>query len=117
MQPHWPRHDPPPKAAHTADCGNLVKWGDPSYPLTSYLVDNWFSRDFGKLLALHMSTSDAKAIKRHAAQYDLFNRIHSIAYDQAFVDKVAQGWYDGRFEVVRELYPRSEYRPQLSVAR
>jgi hypothetical protein len=63
------------------------------------------------LLALYMSTSDAKAIKRHAAQYDLFNRVHSIAYDQAFVNKVAQEWYDGRFEVVRELYQGWEYRP------
>lgn len=43
-----------------------------------------------------------KAVKRHNAQYDLFNRLHSIASDQAFVRKVAEEWFDNRFEVVRE---------------
>lgn len=47
--------------------------------------------------------SEAKAIKRHAAQYDLFNRLHSIAADQRFVKQVEEEWFDGRFEVVREL--------------
>ena len=51
-------------------------------------------------------THDAKAIKRHSAQYDLFNRLHSIASDQAFVTKVGEEWYQGRFEVVREWYLR-----------
>jgi tRNA A64-2'-O-ribosylphosphate transferase len=44
----------------------------------------------------------AKAVKKHNAQYDIFNRIHSIASDQAFVQQVAQEWFQGRFEVVRE---------------
>ena len=43
----------------------------------------------------------SKAVKRHNAQYDLFNRLHSIAADQGFVKQVAAGWYKGRFEVVR----------------
>ncbi|GMK55216.1 hypothetical protein CspeluHIS016_0202720 [Cutaneotrichosporon spelunceum] len=44
--------------------------------------------------------ADAKAVKKHAAQHDLFNRLHSIAADERFVKRVAQGWYDGRFEVI-----------------
>lgn len=44
--------------------------------------------------------SDAKAIKKHAAQHDLFNRLHSIAADEKFVAKVAQTWFNGRFEVI-----------------
>ncbi|BEJ16370.1 hypothetical protein CspHIS471_0509750 [Cutaneotrichosporon sp. HIS471] len=44
--------------------------------------------------------ADAKAVKKHAAQHDLFNRLHSIAADESFVKRVAQEWYDGRFEVV-----------------
>lgn len=46
-----------------------------------------------------------KAVKRHNSQYDLFNRLHSIASDQAFVGEVSEAWYEGRFEVVRMLYP------------
>lgn len=42
-----------------------------------------------------------KAVKRHNAQYDLFNRLHSIASDQEFVKEVSEKWYEGRFEVVR----------------
>ena len=42
-----------------------------------------------------------KAVKRHNAQYDIFNRLHSIASDQDFVQEVSEGWYGGRFEVVR----------------
>jgi len=48
-----------------------------------------------------MEGSGAKAVKRHNAQYDLFNRLHSIATDQAFVQKVGQEWFENRFEVVR----------------
>ena len=44
----------------------------------------------------------AKAVKRHNAQYDIFNRLHSIASDQTFVQKVANEWYEGRFEIVRK---------------
>lgn len=44
----------------------------------------------------------AKAVKRHNAQYDIFNRLHSIASDQEFVQKVANEWYEGRFEIVRK---------------
>lgn len=43
----------------------------------------------------------AKAVKRHNAQYDIFNRLHSISADQAFVLKVAEEWFSNRFEVVR----------------
>ena len=44
----------------------------------------------------------AKAVKRHNAQYDIFNRLHSIASDQTFVEQVANEWYEGRFEIVRK---------------
>lgn len=44
----------------------------------------------------------AKAIKKHAAQHDLFNRLHSIAADERFVQKVAQEWFSNRFEVIGE---------------
>jgi tRNA A64-2'-O-ribosylphosphate transferase len=44
----------------------------------------------------------AKAVKRHNAQYDVFNRLHSIAADQAFVERVSKEWFEGRFEVVRK---------------
>lgn len=47
----------------------------------------------------------AKAVKRHNAQYDIFNRLHSIAADQAFVEQVANQWYGGRFQVVRKPFP------------
>ncbi|KAL1411391.1 tRNA A64-2'-O-ribosylphosphate transferase [Vanrija albida] len=42
----------------------------------------------------------AKAIKKHQAQHDLFNRLHSIAADERFVQKVAQEWFNNRFEVI-----------------
>lgn len=58
-------------------------------------------------MALGLVSTDAcmhmdgvKAVKRHNAQHDLFNRLHSIAADQAFVRQVAEGWYGARFEVV-----------------
>ncbi|KAK4686637.1 tRNA A64-2'-O-ribosylphosphate transferase, partial [Tremellales sp. Uapishka_1] len=44
--------------------------------------------------------SDEKAIRKHSAQHDLFNRIHSIAADEAFVRKVSERWFNRRFEVV-----------------
>jgi tRNA A64-2'-O-ribosylphosphate transferase len=47
----------------------------------------------------------AKAIKRHNAQYDIFNRLHSIANDQAFIRKVGEEWFNNRFEVVRMSLP------------
>jgi tRNA A64-2'-O-ribosylphosphate transferase len=46
--------------------------------------------------------SDVKAIRKHTAQHDLFNRLHSIAADGRFVQRVAREWYDGRFDVVGE---------------
>lgn len=44
--------------------------------------------------------NDAKAIRKHAAQHDLFNRLHSIAADERFVSKAALDWFNGRFEVI-----------------
>ncbi|WWC69928.1 uncharacterized protein I206_103872 [Kwoniella pini CBS 10737] len=44
--------------------------------------------------------SDLKAVRRYAAQHDLFNRLHSISADEQFVRDVAHNWFDGRFEVV-----------------
>lgn len=44
----------------------------------------------------------AKAVKRHNARYDIFNRLHSIAADQVFVDRVAKEWLEGKLEVVRK---------------
>ncbi|WVQ79955.1 hypothetical protein IAT38_002056 [Cryptococcus sp. DSM 104549] len=44
--------------------------------------------------------SDLKAVRKYAAQHDLFNRLHSIAADEAFVHAVAHDWYADRFEVV-----------------
>ena len=41
----------------------------------------------------------SKEIQKHSASHDLFNRIHSITADAAFVKKIAQV-YDDRFEVV-----------------
>lgn len=46
--------------------------------------------------------NEAKLIKKHAAQHDLFNRLHSIAADERFVRKVADEWFGGRFEVIGE---------------
>ncbi|OCF60948.1 hypothetical protein L486_00592 [Kwoniella mangroviensis CBS 10435] len=44
--------------------------------------------------------SDIRAVKRYAAQHDLFNRLHSISADERFVKDVAENWFDGRFDVV-----------------
>lgn len=52
-----------------------------------------------------LSMNDAKAIKMHAAQHDLFNRIHSIAADERFVRTVAEVWFENRFEVLGEFAP------------
>lgn len=46
--------------------------------------------------------SEAKQIRKHTAQHDLFNRLHSISADHAFVKTVAEEWYKKRFAVVRE---------------
>ncbi|EKC99210.1 hypothetical protein A1Q2_06410 [Trichosporon asahii var. asahii CBS 8904] len=46
--------------------------------------------------------SDLKAVKKHAAQHDLFNRIHSIASDEQFVRNVAERWFNNRFKVVAQ---------------
>jgi tRNA A64-2'-O-ribosylphosphate transferase len=51
----------------------------------------------------------AKAVKRHNAQYDIFNRLHSIAADQSFVEQVSKEWFEGRFEVVRKALLVSLY--------
>ncbi|WWD03308.1 hypothetical protein V865_001359 [Kwoniella europaea PYCC6329] len=45
--------------------------------------------------------SDIRAVKKYAAQHDLFNRLHSISADESFVKDVAENWFDGRFEVVQ----------------
>ena len=45
---------------------------------------------------------EAKAIRKHSVQHDLFHRLHSIAADEAFVRNVAEKWYETRFEVVGE---------------
>lgn len=50
--------------------------------------------------------SDLKAVKKHAAQHDLFNRIHSVASDEQFVRIVAERWFNNRFKVVGELPSR-----------
>lgn len=36
--------------------------------------------------------NDYKAVQRQTAQYDLFNRLHSIASDERFVWRVAKGY-------------------------
>ncbi|OXH37291.1 tRNA '-O-ribosylphosphate transferase [Cryptococcus neoformans] len=41
-----------------------------------------------------------RAIRRRAAQHDLFNRLHSIAADEEFVRRVGSSWYNNRFEIV-----------------
>lgn len=41
------------------------------------------------------------AIRKHSAAHDIYNRLHSIARDTEFVDRV-RGWYEGMV-VVREL--------------
>lgn len=46
--------------------------------------------------------SEHRAIRKHAAQHDLFNRLHSIATDEEFVKRVGKSWYNNRFEVVRK---------------
>ncbi|WVQ86448.1 hypothetical protein IAS59_000159 [Cryptococcus gattii] len=44
--------------------------------------------------------SEHRAVRKHAAQHDLFNRLHSIAADEEFVRRVGSSWYNNRFEVV-----------------
>lgn len=46
--------------------------------------------------------SDLKAVRKHTASHDLFNRIHSIAADETFVKHIAREVYNDRFEVVRK---------------
>lgn len=48
--------------------------------------------------------SEHRAVRKHAAQHDLFNRLHSIAADEEFVRRVGSAWYNNRFEVVRRYY-------------
>jgi hypothetical protein len=43
--------------------------------------------------------NDHKAVQRQTAQYDLFNRLHSIAGDEPFVRGIAEH-YGGRYEVI-----------------
>nr|KIR46332.1 tRNA '-O-ribosylphosphate transferase [Cryptococcus bacillisporus CA1280] len=43
--------------------------------------------------------SEHRAVRKHAAQHDLFNRLHSIAADEEFVRRVGSSWYNKRFEV------------------
>jgi tRNA A64-2'-O-ribosylphosphate transferase len=43
--------------------------------------------------------NDYKAVQRQTAQYDLFNRLHSISSDSAFVRATAEA-YKHRFEVI-----------------
>ncbi|ORY26301.1 initiator tRNA phosphoribosyl transferase-domain-containing protein [Naematelia encephala] len=45
-------------------------------------------------------SAQAKAIRKQTAQHDLFNRLHSIAADEAFVRQVAHDWYEDRFDVI-----------------
>ncbi|EIW65906.1 hypothetical protein TREMEDRAFT_35639 [Tremella mesenterica DSM 1558] len=42
----------------------------------------------------------AKDVKKQTAKYDLYHRIHSIATDCEFVNRVREGWYGGRFEII-----------------
>ncbi|WVR06782.1 hypothetical protein IAU60_003817 [Kwoniella sp. DSM 27419] len=44
--------------------------------------------------------AEHRAVRRYAAQHDLFNRLHSISADERFVKTVKDEWYDGRFDVV-----------------
>lgn len=51
-----------------------------------------------------------RAIRRRAAQHDLFNRLHSIAADEEFVRRVGSSWYNNRFEIVRKYSdPKPNY--------
>lgn len=70
------------------------------------IIDNFFE---DKVNPPPSTMAEAKAIKKHSAQHDLFNRIHSIAADEKFVRKVAEEWYAGRFEVVRMFSPYVNY--------
>jgi tRNA A64-2'-O-ribosylphosphate transferase len=50
-------------------------------------------------LTLLSMPNDYKAVQRQTAQYDLFNRLHSISSDSAFVRATAEA-YKHRFEVI-----------------
>ena len=43
--------------------------------------------------------NEARQIRKHTAQHDLFNRLHSIAADQVFVRSIYQH-YNDRFPMV-----------------
>jgi tRNA A64-2'-O-ribosylphosphate transferase len=42
--------------------------------------------------------NDTKLVQRQTAQYDLFNRLHSIASDQKFISSIASEY--GRFDII-----------------
>lgn len=48
--------------------------------------------------------SSYTAIRKHSAQHDVYNRLHSIARDAEFVQRVS-GWYE-RMVVIRESVGR-----------
>ena len=62
----------------------------------------------------HIHMSEAKAVRKHSAQHDLFHRLHSVAADERFVRKVASDWYSKRLEVVGKFRPTARMDRELS---
>jgi tRNA A64-2'-O-ribosylphosphate transferase len=58
--------------------------------------------------------NDVKAIQKQTAQYDLFNRLHSIASDITFVEKVAAEY--GRFDLIANQRCGTWYCPSSAYA-
>lgn len=52
--------------------------------------------------AMSSNKSDWHAIRKHSAQHDVYNRLHSVARDLDFVERVRSDWYGGRLPVVGE---------------
>ncbi len=44
--------------------------------------------------------SDIQAIRKNSAVHDVYNRLHSVNKDMAFVERVRKEWYGERFPVV-----------------
>ncbi len=57
-----------------------------------------------------MSISDVQAIRKHSAQHDVYNRLHSIARDMRFVGQIRMH-YEDKIPVIREADRRQRTIP------
>lgn len=49
---------------------------------------------------VNSSKSDWQAIRKHSLQHDVYNRLHSVARDLNFVERVRSDWYETKYPVV-----------------